>query len=59
MGAAILNMSESCFRTAVCFPPSVVSGTVGVRLRRTWVRSSSACVVAYFYDILGNVKVSG
>ena len=37
-GANMLNISASFFRAGVCLFPNVVSGIVGVGLRRTWVR---------------------
>ena len=56
---ALVNISESCLRAAVCLYPNVVSGLVGVGLRRVWVRSTDACVAASFEDSLGKVSVSG
>ena len=50
----MLKISASCFRAAVYLLPIVVSGLVGVGLRRSWVRSEAACVAASSEDILGN-----
>ena len=53
-----MNISESCIRSAVCLSPNSVSGLVGVRLSRAWVRPEAACVATYFEEILGKVSVS-
>ena len=58
-GAALLNIYASCLRDALCVSPNVVSGIVGFRLRREWVRSAAACVTASFKYSLGKVSVSG
>ena len=55
---AMFQIYKSCLRAAVCFYPKVMSGIVGVGLRRAWVRSSSTCVAAYFDEIPGNVRVA-
>ena len=54
----MLNISASCFRAAVYLFPIVVSGLVGVGVRRSWVRSEDACVSASSEDILGNGRVA-
>ena len=58
-GATMLNISASCFRGDFFLSPSVLSGLLGVGLRRVWVRSAVACDAASFDDILGNVRVAG
>ena len=58
-GADILKISVRWFRGAVCLSPNIVSGLVGVGLRRVWVRSASACVAASFDDIISNVRDTG
>ena len=58
-GAAMLNISSSCFRAAVCLSSNVVSVLVGVGLSSSWVRSEAACVVTSFDVILGNFIVAG
>ena len=58
-GAAMLNISASGFRAAVCLSPNVVSGIVGVWLMRVCMRSTAACVSTYFDDIIGNVRFDG
>ena len=46
------------FRSADVFLfPNVLGGLVGVGLRRTWVRSTSACVSESLEDSLGKVSV--
>ena len=57
-GAALVNISASCQRAAVCLSPNFVSGLVGVGLRRAWVRSASACVATSFEEIIGKVSVA-
>ena len=47
-GATLLNISASCLRASVSLSPNVVSGLVGVGLRRKWVSSAAACVATYF-----------
>ena len=56
--AALLNISASCLSAAVCLSPNAVSGLVGVRLRRAWVRPEAACIAVSFDEILGSVIVS-
>ena len=58
-GAALLNISASFLRAAVCLYPSDVIGLVGVGSRREWARSAAACVAKSFDEILVNVSVSG
>ena len=58
-GRPCLKFSASCFRAAVCLLNIVVSGLVGVGLRREWARSETACVAAYSEEIIGNGRVSG
>ena len=59
MGAALLKIYARCRSAAVCLYPTVVSGLVGVELRKAWVRSADACVAAPLEDSLGKVSVSG
>ena len=56
--SVLVKISVSCLRGAVCLSPNVVSGLVGVGLRRVWVRSTSACVAAPFKDIIDKVSVA-
>ena len=56
--AALLNIYASCLRASVCLSPNVVSGLVGVRLRRAWVRYMAACVDTSFEESLGKVSVA-
>ena len=58
-GAALVNISVSCLSATICLSPNVVSGLVGVGLRREWVSSTAACVAAYCEDSLGKVSVAG
>ena len=53
------DISESCLSAAVCLSPNVVSGLVGVGLRRAWVRSVSVCVSASCEDSLDKVSAAG
>ena len=55
----MLNISVRFLGAAVCLSLNVVSRIVGVGLRRMWARSASACVSAYFDEIIGNVRVAG
>ena len=55
----MFKISASCFRAAVCLLTSVLSGLVGVGLRREWERSATTCVAAYSEEIIGNGRVSG
>ena len=56
--ADLLKISASLRSADVCLSPSVVSGILGVRLRRVWVRYADACVAASLEDSLGNVSVA-
>ena len=56
---ALVNISASFLRAAVCLSPNIVSVIVGVGLRRVWVRSAAACVAAYFEDSIFKVSVFG
>ena len=58
-GAALVNISEIFLGTSVCLSPNVVSGLVGVELRRAWVRSVAAYVAASCEGSIGKVNVSG
>ena len=58
-GAALVKISTILRSSDVCFPPNVVSGLVGVGLRRAWVRSAIAFVAASLEDSLGKISVSG
>ena len=58
-GAALVKISVSCLSAAVCFPPNVVSGLVGVGLIRVCVRSAAAYVDASCGNSLGKVSVAG
>ena len=58
-GAALVNISSIFRSAAFCLYPNVVSGLVGVGLRRDLVRSLAACVAASLEESLGNVSVSG
>ena len=51
-GSALVKISASFLRAAFCLPPNVVSGLVGVGLRRVWVISTSAFFAASCEDIL-------
>ena len=57
-GAALVNISASFLIAAFCLSPNVVSGLVGVGLRRAWVRSADACVAASFEYSVGKVSVA-
>ena len=57
--ATLLKISASCLRADVCLSPNVVSGLVGVRLSREWMRSAVACVAASFDEIFGDDSVAG
>ena len=54
-----MNISSIFQSAAFCLYPNVVSGLVGVGLRRDLVRSVAACVAASLEESLGNVSVSG
>ena len=55
----MLKILSSCFRAAVCLSPNVVSGLVGVGLKRVGVRSVATYVASYFDKITINVRVYG
>ena len=55
----MLKISVICFRSAVSLFPRVVSGTVGIGLINSFVRSAASCVSVSSEDILGNGRVSG
>ena len=57
-GSDLLKMSASFWSYAACLSPDVMSGIVGVGLRRVWVRSAAACVAKSLEDILGKVSVA-
>ena len=57
-GDALSKISASCRSAAVCLSPDVLSGIVGVGLRRAWVRSTAACVAESLEDIIGKVSVA-
>ena len=57
-GSDLLKMSASFWSYAACLSPDVMSGIVGVGLRRVWVRSAAACIAKSLEDILGKVSVS-
>ena len=46
-GAALVNISVNLRSADVCLSPKVVSGLLGVGLRRKWVRSAVECVAAF------------
>ena len=54
-----MKIYASCLSAAVFLSPKVVSGIVGVGLRRVWVRSTAACVAASCEYSLGKVIVAG
>ena len=58
-GVAMVKISASCLRVAVFLSPNSVSGLVGVRLSREWMRSAVACVAASFDEIFGDDSVAG
>ena len=58
-GAAMLNISPSCFRVAFCLYPDGVSGLVGFGLKRVWVRSVVECFSVSFDEIIGSDRNSG
>ena len=57
-GSALLKISESFLSATVCLSPSIVSGLVGVGLRRVWVRLTAACVASSLEDSIGKVSVA-
>ena len=58
-GRTLVKIYGSCLSASVCFSPHVVSGLVGVRLKRAWVRSAAACVVKSCEDSIDKVSVAG
>ena len=58
-GSALLKISVIFWSATVCLSTSVVSGLVGVMLRRAWVMSAAACVAESLEDSLGKVSVAG
>ena len=57
-GAALLEVSDSYLKADFLFSPDILSGLVGVGLRRAWVRSVAESFAASFGEVLGNVRVS-
>ena len=57
-GSALLKISVIFWSATVCLSTSVVSGLVGVMLRRAWVMSAAACVAESLEDSLENVSVA-
>ena len=53
---AMFQIYTIFLRAAVCFYPKVMSGILGVGLRRAWVRSLTTYVAPSFDVILGNVR---
>ena len=54
-----MNISSIFWSASFCLYPNVVSGLVGVGLRRDLVTFVAACVAASLEKSLGNVSVSG
>ena len=52
-------VEESFLMYTVCLSPKVLSGIVGIGLRRVWVRSVATCIASSFDNTLGNVRVAG
>ena len=57
-GTALVKIFSSFLSANVFLSPSVVSGLVGVGLRRSWFRFAAACVAEYCEEILGKVSVA-
>ena len=58
-GEAMLNIWACCFRAAVFLSPNVMSGIVGVGLRRAWVRVATACVAVFLMKLLSMLGFLG
>ena len=58
-GGDLVKISASCLGNDFCLSPNVVSGLVGVGLRRLRVSSAAACVAASCEDSLDKVSVAG
>ena len=58
-GYALENISASFRSAAVCLSHNIVSGIVGVGLRRESVKSAAECIDASLQDSLGKVSISG
>ena len=54
-----MKIYASFWNADVCLSRNVVSGLVGVRFRRVWVRSTAACAAASLEDIIDKVSVAG